>query len=483
MPFNKIILIFCFLFSKCFCMWQTIDDFDFLDFEEEAFHPSTVKPPNDIIQGEYPLIEKLSDCGFNDSDDLISYLDEKVYEFTNRRSEFKDFLKKILNNIINKFKSTLMNRHEWAELGEEDFLDEKLSEGNFAQKEEIDEKTNILVVGDLHGNYDQFKDILKDWIKKEYVSKDLKIASGIKLVCLGDFVDRGPGSLEICIILFLLKILNFEDFILLKGNHEDESISRGYGFYDELIEKLGGESEKFFESFIFTFRFLPEALYLNFFGKRALFSHGGWNQVFDENRAESFLESDKKYQFTFMVDKQNLYNTSPFIWHDISPYISEPEYTPGRGYRLPVDFVLNQMIERRLLFYIKAHDHFMPKKRAFQFFDSEGKEIERDLSSYDLEDMSSGFCCLGSGNKEAVVFCLISASILYEQLSIAYYPTYMLLDIGSDDWDYEEVIVTQESNESIIFSDSNISSWEEDSRVSEVDADLLDFGFIRPGLI
>ena len=50
---------------------------------------------------------------------------------------------------------------------------------------------------------------------------------------LGDYVDRGPRSLEVMVTLLCLKILAPEKLFLLRGNHETELISKQYGFFDE----------------------------------------------------------------------------------------------------------------------------------------------------------------------------------------------------------------------------------------------------------
>ena len=67
----------------------------------------------------------------------------------------------------------------------------------------------IIFIGDTHGDFEATEKIVKRYFK-----------AGCKLVFLGDYVDRGPASLENINFLLRQKIAHPDAFYLLMGNHE-----------------------------------------------------------------------------------------------------------------------------------------------------------------------------------------------------------------------------------------------------------------------
>ena len=91
----------------------------------------------------------------------------------------------------------------------------------------IEINQGAIVVGDIHGN-------LTDLVR-------ILLANGLPPVArylfLGDFVDRGPFSIEVISLILALKVLYPECIYIIRGNHEVRDVNRIYGFHDE-IEKL-----------------------------------------------------------------------------------------------------------------------------------------------------------------------------------------------------------------------------------------------------
>ncbi len=96
--------------------------------------------------------------------------------------------------------------------------------------------SELLVIGDLHGDYATLERIIAKFV-----------GSDTFLVFLGDYVDRGRRQLDVLLKVCEMKLQNPERVILLRGNHEDERMNRYYGFYGMVPEEIYAVIRKLFE--------------------------------------------------------------------------------------------------------------------------------------------------------------------------------------------------------------------------------------------
>jgi protein phosphatase len=87
---------------------------------------------------------------------------------------------------------------------------------------------SVIVVGDLHGNLNTLVRIFE-----ELGYPDLNC-----FVFLGDYIDRGPHSCEIVILVYALKVLFPTKVVLLRGNHELGWMTENYGFRQECLSRF-----------------------------------------------------------------------------------------------------------------------------------------------------------------------------------------------------------------------------------------------------
>jgi predicted MPP superfamily phosphohydrolase len=78
---------------------------------------------------------------------------------------------------------------------------------------EIKKAKKIIFVGDTHGDLEASQKVIKDYLNP-----------GNKIVFLGDYVDRGPSSIENLDFLLESKVKNPDQVFLLQGNHEGHRI-------------------------------------------------------------------------------------------------------------------------------------------------------------------------------------------------------------------------------------------------------------------
>ncbi|KAL0221889.1 hypothetical protein RCL1_001743 [Eukaryota sp. TZLM3-RCL] len=137
----------------------------------------------------------------------------------------------------------------------------------------------LLVVGDLHG---QFYDLVKLW---ELAGNP----ESVRVLFLGDYVDRGMFSTEVILFLCALKLCYPTNVYLLRGNHECRQMSSIFMFHDEV--KFKYPQSGLFDDFLFLFSSFPLSAVVD---SRFFCCHGGISphisKISEINQINRFIE-------------------------------------------------------------------------------------------------------------------------------------------------------------------------------------------------
>ena len=144
-------------------------------------------------------------------------------------------------------------------------------------------KEPVIIVGDIHGQYYDLIHMFEKVVDKRQLPKT-------NMLFLGDYVDRGLYSIEVCIFLFALKVCYPQEIKLLRGNHESRSMTEHFTFREEVLQKYDGD-ESIYELFIESFEAMPISADVN---GDYLCMHGGISPelqtVEDVNKIDRHIE-------------------------------------------------------------------------------------------------------------------------------------------------------------------------------------------------
>ena len=110
-----------------------------------------------------------------------------------------------------------------------------------AQKLILPAESVIAFHGDLHGDIHSTLEFIQHLADQGYMKKNnaYKIAKkNFYMIFLGDYVDRGWYGAEVLNTILTLKLMNWDQVFLVRGNHEDVTVQGMYGFADELKNKF-----------------------------------------------------------------------------------------------------------------------------------------------------------------------------------------------------------------------------------------------------
>uniref|UniRef100_F1L9D0 Serine/threonine-protein phosphatase n=1 Tax=Ascaris suum TaxID=6253 RepID=F1L9D0_ASCSU len=198
----------------------------------------------------------------------------------------------------------------------------------------------INICGDIHG---QFADLLR-------IFEICGRPPYERYLFMGDYVDRGPHSLETICLLLSLKIRYPGKIFLLRGNHECSLVNRTYGFHDECEERFKG-GEALWSEFQELFNWLP---LVGRVARRILCMHGGLSPELKD------IASLRKLRRP--IDPCGACLETDLLWSDPDPEMpngaKDPEYGPslrGISHHFNKKAVVSVCERMKLDFIARAH--------------------------------------------------------------------------------------------------------------------------------
>lgn len=286
---------------------------------------------------------------------------------------------KPFSTMLKKFSCTLTHQsctRTWFYDGK---CEEDIKEGYFVRKLVLPAGSEIEIRGDLHGDVHSLARWLKSLQKNKWLDQNNAfkiIKDNGYLMFLGDYVDRGRYGAEVMYIIGCLYIHNPDKVLLVRGNHEDVSVIKKYGFAQELAQKFGSKkAEKLQWNLQNIYNHMPVALFLGC--KKlcdttdfAVCCHGGMSTVHPCTMA---LDCDEDDCYERLVDEsgncQEIHSKPAleYQWNDFDFKNQNPQLKEfcknGRGagvtlFKSVADRLMEQATSKnKICTVFRAHQH------------------------------------------------------------------------------------------------------------------------------
>lgn len=222
---------------------------------------------------------------------------------------------------------------------------------------EIKNAKKVIFVGDTHGDLEASQKVIKDYLKE-----------GIKIVFLGDYVDRGPYSKENLDFLLETKLKFPKQIYLLQGNHEGHHVLKfsPAEFWERLDKKE-----------YTTFSTAVEKMSLVFVAKDIIALHGALPDVENLEEINKIKPGSKEWMQITWGD----FSEESGEYLDPDPFTGRPQF--GQDYF----FELMERFNKKVL--IRSHQPDCPQlmfdDRCLTIFTSSAYTRERTIAILDFK--------------------------------------------------------------------------------------------------
>ncbi|CAI2351056.1 unnamed protein product [Caenorhabditis sp. 36 PRJEB53466] len=170
---------------------------------------------------------------------------------------------------------------------------------------------------------------------------------------LGDYIDRGPYSIEVVVLLCALKLAYPDRIFMLRGNHESRSVNCHYGFYKEVTYRYDVQLYEFFQN---LFNVLPFCAVIE---NAIICMHGG---------ISSHLTSLSQFAaFKRPLEVADVGVLADLTWADPDPSVVEYKPSPRGASSVFGPLALRKFLKKlNLRMVIRAHQVV---EDGYEFFD------------------------------------------------------------------------------------------------------------------
>lgn len=269
--------------------------------------------------------------------------DSSIYQ----KEEYKlfsmeDFLNSkwsFLSNLIRQYENQYNNSKWYGNKPSEEQLNDKNTYPVIVQKLIVNDRSSkFCIIGDVHSSLHSLLSVFSS-IKNDYFenTEEMILKNNRYIIFLGDIMDRGPYNMEVLFLALSLKNKNFNNVILIDGNHEDLNLFEKFDTVKEFNLQFNDMSKKVkFEDTLINkiFNRTCTCLYLFTPDKRYHLSHGSFDSFYagfkngieipeekdfhKETNLYKFLESNSTL---CMLDSNN--SSTNYKWGDFNNEIKD----------------------------------------------------------------------------------------------------------------------------------------------------------------
>lgn len=279
------------------------------------------KESNFMISNEAVVIQATENL--DDHISMMRKVDIQKLQNENKRINIEHHRYKVLNKrnyneeIIEKFIDVLLKPFDWHHTVEMEFIHSKLpfskddievllkevSKILYQEKTLVNVRSPAKIFGNLFGQYYDLMRFFEVYGNPSDVNPmgDININT---YIFLGDYCDRGVYSLEVLFLLFALKVKYPDNIILLRGHHEDETVNKKLGLYEECESRLNDITIYSYLNAVFDI--LPLACVID---NKILCLHGGiglrlsnLNEILKISKPYSIIHDVKSLDQQIIID-------------------------------------------------------------------------------------------------------------------------------------------------------------------------------------